>query len=191
MSKNIEKWNQKYLSAKGTIPEPALVLKENVHLLPTKGNTLDLACGRGGNALFLARLGLTVSAWDFSTVAIDKLKQLAETEKLSVNAEVRDVSQEPPGHNSFDVIVVSYFLDREIANKLVEALKPHGILFYQTYTQDKTSEVGPKNPDYLLKENELLGLFRRLKVRVYREEKLCGNTKKGLRNEALFIGQKE
>ena len=173
-----------------TLPEPALVLKENQHLLPAAGAALDLACGLGGNALYMSRKGLKVSAWDYSPVAIDKLTQLAETEDLNIQTSVRDIVQDPPEAESFDVIVVSHFLDRSVNQTLIAALKPDGILFYQTYTKNKVINTGPDNPDYLLLEGELLDMFKALKVRVYREEGGCGNIKKGLRNEALFIGQK-
>ena len=190
MPNKIDKWNQRYLSDLDTIPQPAFVLKENNHLLPSRGDALDLACGRGGNALYMAKLGLAVSAWDFSSVAIDKLNTVYEAENLIINTSVRDIERNPPKPESFDVIVVSYFLDRNINKAIINALKPGGVLFYQTYTRNKVTEIGPDNPDYLLKENELLNIFRPLKVRVYREESFCGDIKKGLRNQALFIGEK-
>lgn len=191
MSKNSEKWNQRHKSAKHTIPEPVAALKENSYLLPDKGNALDLACGLGGNALFMAKAGLSVSAWDYSSVAIDYLIRRSIKDNIYIDAKVRDITLDPPKAETFDIIVVSYFLDRSINRSIVEALRPNGLIFYQTYTQDKVSEIGPHNTDYLLKENELLEIFSDLKVRAYREEKYCGDTKKGLRNEALFIGQKK
>lgn len=194
MSSKIEKWNARYLTRNNSVPdpapEPAIVLKEYEHLLPEKGDALDLACGLGGNALFLAKKGLRVHAWDFSPVAIDCVLLQAKSENLSLITEIRDISLEPPQPSSFDVIVVSYFLDRSLIRKIKNALKPGGLLFYQTFTREKVADLGPSNPEYLLEENELLDLFRGLQVRVYREEALCGNTKKGLRNEALFVGQK-
>lgn len=190
MSLEIEKWNKRHWSGYNTIPEPANVLKEYAYLLPEQGKALDLACGLGGNALYLAKKGLTVDAWDFSPVAIDVVNHHAKRENLSINAQVRDITIAPPQPDSFDVIIVSYFLDRTITHSLLAALKPGGLLFYQTFTRKKVSDTGPNNPAYLLKANELLALFKELEVRIYREEAFCGDTKKGLRNEALFIGEK-
>lgn len=190
MTKQTDKWDLRYLSDKDTVPEPARVLKENSYLLPSRGKALDLACGRGGNALHLARTGLDVTAWDYSSVAIDKLTQHAIANHLQINPVVRDVALAPPDSESFDVIVVSYFLDRSVNRHLIEALRPGGLLFYQTFTRNKVSQKGPVNLDYLLEDNELLRIFRNLKIRVYREENFCGDTQKGLRNEALFVGQK-
>ena len=190
MSELREKWDSRYRTALESEITAAQVLRENRHLLPVKGVVLDLACGRGGNALLLARAGFQVEAWDLSPVAIDSLQEMAKREKLAINAQVRDVLLEPPAPDSFDIIVVSYFLERSLAPQLCAALKPGGLLFYQTFIRDKVSTGGPSNPDYLLAENELLNLFNDLTLRVYREEGSIGDTVKGLRNEAMLVGQR-
>jgi len=76
---------------------------------------------------------------------------------------VRDVSQQPPEPESFDVIVVSRFLDRSICPAISRALKPDGVLFYQTFVH------GLSNPDFLLAPNELLSLFSELHILEYHE----------------------
>jgi len=168
----------------------AQVLWENRHLLPTSGDALDLACGLGANALLLAQAGLTVQAWDSSSVAIDALQSRVLAERLPVQTSVRNVDEQPPAPASFDVIVVSYFLQRSLAPALCAALRPDGLLFYQTFVKDKVLQKGPTNPDFLLTENELLTLFAPLRLRVYHEAGVLGDTTQGLRNEALFVGQK-
>lgn len=184
-----KKWNSRYAAAEGK-PRVAQVLRENHHLLPASGDALDLACGLGGNALLLAQSGLVVQAWDLSSVAIDALRSCAEAECLQVQAAVRDVGEQPPMPASFDVIVVSYFLQRALAPALCAALRPGGLLFYQTFVKDKVYQQGPTNPDFLLTENELLTLFAPLRLRVYHEAGALGDITQGLRNEALFVGQK-
>ncbi len=184
-----KKWNSRYAAAEGK-PRVAQVLRENRHLLPASGDALDLACGLGGNALLLAQAGLAVQAWDLSSVAIDALRSRAAEECLQVQAAVRDVEEQPPMPASFDVIVVSYFLQRALAPTLCTALRPGGLLFYQTFVKDKVYQQGPTNPDFLLAENELLTMFAPLRLRVYHEAGTLGDITQGLRNEALFIGQK-
>lgn len=183
-----EKWNRRYAEAEA-MPRVAQVLYENRHLLPATGEALDLACGLGGNALFLAEAGLRVQAWDISSVAIEALQSRASADDLPLQATVRDVSAQPPAASSFDVIVVSRFLMRDLAPALCAALRPGGLLFYQTFVQDKVSPQGPSNPDFLLAENELLSLFAPLQTRVYREEGTLGDTTQGLRNEALLVAR--
>jgi len=188
-----EQWNRRYATTKGK-PQAAQVLRENRHLLPTSGDALDLACGLGGNALLLAQAGLTVQAWDLSSVAIDALQSRAAAERLQVQTAVRDVDGQPPLPASFDVIVVSYFLQRTLAPALCAALRQGGLLFYQTFVKDRVQNnlfrQGPTNPDFLLAKSELLTMFAPLRLRVYREEGVLGDNTQGLRNEALFIGQK-
>lgn len=196
-SRDKVKWNNRYsvvssrVAGNGVVElAPCLVLSENAHLLPEAGNALDLACGLGANALFLQQRGLETSAWDISDVAISELQKHADQSGCALQAEVRDVVQSPPAKQSFEVIVVSRFLDRKIIPALIDALKPGGLIFYQTFVLDKQASIGPSNPDYLLKTNELLQLFSSLTVRVYREEGLEGDLEKGLRNEAMLVAQK-
>ena len=88
------KWDQRHQEAEG-IGELAAVVAENMHLLPVEGDALDLACGRGASAIHLARVGLRVSAWDLSPVAIGILTDSARAQGVSLTAEVRDVIAHP------------------------------------------------------------------------------------------------
>ena len=172
-------------------PGVAEVLERNRHLLPRKGRALDLACGLGGNALLLAEQGLEVTAWDLSPVAIERLKKRADDEPLNqLVAEVRDIEQAPPPADSFDVIVVSYYLERALVPHIIGALKPGGLLFYQTFTRIAVGVEGPSNPDFRLGDNELLQLFDALKVRVYREENRLGDLTRGTRDVAMLVAEK-
>ncbi len=184
-----EKWNQRY-GNNNDAPRACQILREFTHLLPAEGSSLDLASGLGGNALLLANLGLTTSAWDLSPVGIEKLTALAIQQSTDVDAQVRDVIAQPPSINSFDVIVVSYFLERQLFPALLAALKPSGLLFYETFIADKPIGSGPSNPDYCLKQNELLQQCDGLVIRAYREEGMVGDVALGARNVAMLVGQK-
>lgn len=189
ISDHHERWEQYYRSLDNeSVPEPATVLAQHVHLLPERGSALDLACGRGGNALLLAAHGLDTHAWDYSHAAIEQLRTCAVANNLRINCAVRDVVEQPPEPAQFNVIVVSRFLERSLAPALVQALQSGGLLFYQTFTRDKIDTAGPGNPDFLLKPNELLQLFADLRVCFYREDDRFGDLEHGLRNEAQFIG---
>jgi len=172
-------------------PKAAEVLRENRHLLPAHGQALDLACGLGGNAILLAEAGLEVSAWDLSSIAIEQLLQsVAQRDLSNLNPEVRDVEKSPPPPNSFDVITVSFFLDRPLIPHLISSLRPGGVIFYQTFSRIAVTDRGPTNPDFRLGENELLGLFSPLSVRFYREEGRLGDTSQGVRDIAMLVAQK-
>jgi SAM-dependent methyltransferase len=184
------KWDRIYRAAPPeAVPEPARVLAENLHLLPREGRALDLASGLGGNALALARRGLETYAHDISGEALVRLDALAARLGLAIATQVRDAGSRPPEAASFDVIVVSRFLDRSLAGALAAALRPDGLLFYQTYTAEKATAGGPSNPAFLLRPNELLELFRGLRIVAYREEGRIGDTGQGFRDEALLVAQ--
>ena len=184
------KWDKNYQSCTNEFPLPAKVLLDNQHLLPKEGSALDLACGRGANAICLAENSLTTSAWDISSVALEHVSNKAKEKNLHINTEVRDICQKPPAPDSFDIIVVSNFLERAIINDIKNSIKPNGLIFYQTFILDKINETGPSNPDYLLKENELLNLFKDWQIILYREEGKTGNIQRGFRNQAMLIARK-
>lgn len=189
MSGRAEIWNARH--AQGTLGEPAWVLREHAHLLPAAGEALELACGLGANALLLAERGLKVQAWDFSAVAIARLGEAAGRRGLTVHGEVRDVLAAPPAPASFDVIVVTHFLERSLFPALIDALRPGGLLFYQSFTTERPQGgAGPSNPAFLLKPCELLELCRPLRLLVYREDGLFGELGQGLRGMAALVGAK-
>ena len=190
-----DKWNTIYQSKRQNVETkkltPAYILQEFHHLLPAKGKALDLASGLGANALFLAQHNMESHAWDISSVAIEKLQEISNSLGLAVSTEIRDVVTYPPEENSFDVIVVSNFLDRQIMPDIIAALRKNGLLFYQTFTKTRVKESGPPSDKYRLGKNELLSLCNGLDTVLYRDEGLIGDTTSGFRNEALFIGQRK
>lgn len=191
MSEDIrEKWDKKYLEAAEGQGAPVEALQENLHLLPRQGKALELACGLGANALLLSAHGLETCAWDLSAVAIERLMMIARGRGLKLHGEARDVLRDPPLPDSFDVIVVSYFLDRALIPHIQKALRLHGLLFYQTFTRTRVGDAGPQNPDFRLADNELLQLFPAMRILVYREEGRVGDLQRGLRDEAYIIAQK-
>lgn len=184
------KWDQRYRVAEG-LPEPALVLVEHEHLVPAGGGiALDLACGLGASALWLAARGFRVSAWDLSPMAIERLSAEALARRLAVDAAVRDVIAHPPAPDSFDLILVAHFLERSLAPAIASALRPGGVLFYQTFSREAVSDRGPSDPLYRVAPNELLDLFPCLVVRAYRDEGRLGDHRRGIRDLALLIAQR-
>ncbi|MEH6825997.1 MAG: class I SAM-dependent methyltransferase [Motiliproteus sp.] len=162
------KWNQRYQNTQ-TPNAPARVLIDNRHLLPQQGDALELACGLGGNALELARAGLRTQAWDISDVAIAKLQHLARQQQLPLQACCIDLKPQSLAVASFDLICVTGYLDRALCPAISAALRPGGLLFYQTFSGAKHGTSGPSNPDFVLQQGELLRLFCRLTPLVYRE----------------------
>ncbi|MEC4747384.1 class I SAM-dependent methyltransferase [Methylomicrobium sp. Wu6] len=185
-----EKWNRIYSLGEPGQQAPASVLTENAFLLPPHGTAIDLASGLGANAIFLAEHGLQTTAIDISSIAVEKLNAYARRRQLAIEAKQEAIGPALLSPLAFDVIVISRFLDRSLTDAIIEALKPGGLLFYQTFTRLKVNAEGPNNPAYLLNANELLTLFFPLRTVFYRDNAAIGDIRMGLRNEAQFVGQK-
>jgi len=125
--------------------------------------------------LWFGQQSLAVTAFDISKVAINKLIHTASQHQLTINAYQQQITPDRLQPNSFDVIVVSRFLDRTLMNAIIDVLNSNGLLFYQTFTREKATDTPPHNPDYLL-----------AKVVFYQGNALIGQHQ----NEAQFIGQK-
>ncbi len=190
MSEMSEKWDARYRDREASDAVACSALSNNIHLLPGEGLALDLASGLGGNAQYMARQGLKTQAWDISTIAVEKLNQLARREGLPLQAECIDIETAPLPTKRFDVIVISYFLNRERMPDYLELLNPGGILFYQTFTREQVDPSGPTNPAFRLARNELLHLTGSLELLFYREEGLIGDTTRGQRGEVMLIARR-
>ncbi len=168
------------------------MLQHYQYLLPKQGTALEIASGRGANALLLAESGLHTTAIDISQTANELLSAAAVARGLSINIITAPVEEAlNDNHGSYDVIVVSRFLDRQLLKQLPQWLKPGGLLFYQTFVKEKAVEnAGPSNPDFLLNANELLDLANKLRVRVFIDLGCVGDTSTGMRNESCLIAQK-
>ncbi len=186
-----EKWNRIYTESEVASNSITSVLKEHAYLLPKHGTALDIACGLGSDSVFLAQQGLDVHAWDISDQMVGKINAFAQLNNLSITAETHDITRNPPLAESYDVISVAHYLERSIVPGLLTALKPGGLIFYQTFLKEVTgSYSGPSNSDFRLGKNELLALFSDLNIVFYQEDALIGDVQQGVRNEALLIAQK-
>ena len=146
-------------------------MREHADLLPVSGRALDLACGRGRHALWLAERGLEVLAVDRDGDAIDAVRGEAAHRALRVTGEVNDLET---GHvtfgtNRFDLIVVVHYLHRPLFPALVAALCRGGLLICETFTRAQALRGKPTNPDFLLEPGELRRLVEPLEIVDYRE----------------------
>ena len=153
--------------------EPAAFLKQKIGGLK-KGKALVLAMGEGRNAVYLAQNDFDVTGVDISEVAIEKCNKLAEERNTTVNAVVADLTDYDMGEAQFDLIANFYYYNPSIFPQVIEALKPGGMFILEQFSIDhlkyrETSHFGPRNPDYLIKPNELLEHFKSLRVLYYED----------------------
>ena len=154
-------WNEKH-AARTDDREPAALLREHAHLLPSRGRALDIAAGGGRNAVFMAQAGLAVDAIDSSVVGLRKAADLAAERGVYVNTIVGDLERMPLAIERYDVVVNCYYLQRDLMDSIRAALKPGGLLIFETYTVDQCAIPGAKGPrrsEHLLERGELLAAF--------------------------------
>lgn len=159
----------------GIEPKPAPFLVEQLHRLP-KGTALDIAAGGGRHSLLLAARGYHVDAIDRDAAALSQLSaSAAKQERSSITTKAVDLEQPAPfdpgfGHDTYDVIVVFFYLHRPLFPFLIEALKPGGVLIYETFTIDNyTHHKHPRRWEFCLSHNELLRMTSALQVLHYDE----------------------
>lgn len=155
-------------------PDPFLLFaKEALSLLPPGARALDLACGAGRHAVWLAAQGFAVTAIDFSSEALHKTRLLAEQQSVSVDC--RQLDLESPaadlGCEAYDLIAGFFFLHRPLFPALRAALRPAGLVIYKTYSVDQLRYPGrPRHRMHLLEHNELLRQFDGFRVLLYEEK---------------------
>ena len=150
---------------------PSSWLIDNADLLPRGGDVLDLACGRGRHALLMAAAGYSVRAVDADLERINALRDDASRLELPVAAELLDLESGAVqlGDEVQDVILVFHYLHRPLFPMITRALRPGGLLLYETFTVDQALRGHPKNPDFLLQHGELARLVEPLVVERHRD----------------------
>jgi SAM-dependent methyltransferase len=151
--------------------DPSTWLASHRHLLPSGGDALDFASGSGRNSIWLAEQGFTTLAVDRNASALDILGQEAAQRGLSIRTQVVDLENGEPflQADTFDLIVVVHYLHRPLFPALVSALRPGGVLVYETFTRAQAARGQPTNPAFLLEPGELPTLVRPLTVLASRE----------------------
>lgn len=157
------RWDAKYDTGNYIFGKrPIKFLVDNVHLLP-KGKALDLAMGEGRNGVFLAIQGYDVTGLDISEKGLQKAHQLAEANNVKITTRVVDLENHTLEKNAYDLVICTYYMQRDLFRQMKEALKPGGMVLVETYNFDylKYASFSKK---YLLETNELLETFKDFKI---------------------------
>jgi len=161
---DLERWDRKYLARLGAPPmEPEPLLARYQHLLP-EGDALDVACGEGQNALWLARRGHRVLGVDGSSVGLREAAAAARRAALPVVWLCVDLDGWVPPKHRFDLVVVVRYLNRPLVPHLLAALRPGGVIFYRTFNVNRAAEDDRFPSDYLLKRGELRRLLSSARI---------------------------
>jgi len=157
----IHEWDKRYRlrehAASDLESPPTPLLIETAKIL-APGRALDLACGAGRNALWLAEHGWDVTAVDGSSEAIEILRSRAVERGLKIDAIVADLEKgefeiEP---SRWDLIAICYYLQRNLFEPAKRGVKPGGILISVVHV----SEPGQEPTPHSLRPGELEMFFK-------------------------------
>lgn len=141
------------------------------HLAPLRvaselGPIVDLACGRGRNALALSREGIDCLGLDRNRSSLRELAAAARPGRVeAVCCDLESGHGIPVRPGSCGAILVFRFLFRPLAAAIQDALAPGGLLLYETFTREQPAHGwGPSRPAFLLEAGELPRLFPGLEI---------------------------
>ncbi|UFS68683.1 methyltransferase domain-containing protein [Geomonas sp. RF6] len=161
MEKDRTKWNSKYGVPDYIFPfTPSRFLEENLDLvlrLAPGNRALDIACGEGRNAIYLARHGFDVTAIDISEQGLAKGRTRCWREGIRVNFVCADLEQYRLSEK-YDVILNFNFLLRDLVPEAIASLTPGGLLIMETIVDTPNLE-GMHTKSFLLQPGELRRLF--------------------------------
>ena len=177
------RWDEKHAAEHAT-QKPSSFLKEIFETdswpLP-KGRALDIATGKGRNAIFLAEHGFQVVGIDISPVALEMARRTSQEKSLAIDWQEADLERIELPKGDYDLVLNFNYLQRSLVPQIKKTLKPGGWVIFETYLIDQSKIGHPISPDYLLLHNELLDFFRDLRVLYYREGKCPHSGEKAFR----------
>ena len=159
-----EQWDRRYAAVESLwAAQPNRFLVAEVADLEP-GRALDLACGEGQNAIWLASLGWEVTGVDFSQVAIEKARARAERDGVRVEFTCADLLEYRPDPGAFDLVLVLYLHiaaagRRSVLEMASAALAPGGtfVLVGHDLTNVSDGVGGPSDPALLCTPDEIAG----------------------------------
>lgn len=125
--------------------------------IPPGGHVLDVACGSGRHARYLAAHGFVVDAVD---VDISACAGLAELPDITLRQADLEGGEWPYPPAVFQGVVVTNYLHRPLFSRLLDSLASGGVLIYETFALGNERYGRPKNPNFLLLPDELLEMVR-------------------------------
>ncbi len=154
-------WDERYSRGEHIIAEPMPLMVRVAETLAS-GRALDLACGPGRHAIFLAERGWQVTAVDGSRVGIELLKKNAREHCVEVDARVADLERNgfEIEREAYDLIGVFYYLQRDLFSQIRAGVAAGGVVIAAIHMVDDSPDAHPMNEDYLLQPGELRAEFR-------------------------------
>lgn len=166
-----ERWNQRYASDDPhATPAPNRFLVAELAETPP-GRALDLACGAGRNAVWLAESGWRVTAVDFSNIGLSMARELALARGVNVDWIEADVLGWEPAARAYDLVCMLYLQlpadeRRAVLRSAADAVSPGGTLLVIGHDLTNLTDGwgGPTQPDVLFTPDDIIGEIDGLQV---------------------------
>ncbi len=162
-------WEERYQGRRDDpIRPPSRFLQQHLHYVP-RGRALDVACGDGRHALFLARHGLAVDAIDFARAGLVRAREIARREGLAVHLVQADLESFPLPREKYAAAVNIRYLQRSLWLPLKRSLVAGGVVIFETFLRQQQGTDHVRNPAFLLEPGELSDNFADLDILLYQE----------------------
>ena len=166
-----QKWDERYRAgAYQERDQPAEFLSRWLPQLPV-GRALDLACGAGRNALYLAEANFTVDALDVSGVGLARAERCASERGITVNWIEQDLDTGVPGDDRYDLILMFRYVNPALLERLPERLRSGGYLLCEEHLETTADVIGPQNPKFRVQPGELEKALSTMEIE-FSEEKV-------------------
>ena len=163
-----DKWNQRYAEDDHHINSPALLVEDWLSRLPV-GRALDVACGAGRNAIYLAQAGYQVDAVDISREGLNQARQRAEAQGLGINWIEQDLDEVYPFDSDYDLILIFGYVNLSLINRLCDCLNTGGYLLCEEHLITDLEVSGPTSRKYRVAPRELLEAVSGVEVLLYED----------------------
>jgi SAM-dependent methyltransferase len=164
-----DKWNERYREgAYAERTHPGALLAEWIDRIP-RGRALDLACGAGRNALFLASCGFEVDAVDISRTALERARESARKAGLQIRWIEHDLDEPLDLDTGYALILVNRYVNLPLVQRLAAHLAPGGFLVCEEHLDCDADVAGPSNPAFRVRPGELRAAAGTLHIHHYSE----------------------
>lgn len=198
---NSKFWDERYSADQYIYGiEPNQFFKEQLDKILTPGRLLLPGEGEGRNAVYAAKYGWQVNAFDQSQIAMEKALKLADLNKVKINYSVIDLLTLVPVRNFFDTaaIIFVHFRsdDRKLFHqKIIDSLKPGGILILESFSKNQFGKTsgGPQDLSMLYSVEEVMIDFNLMKTILLEEKSIYineGDKHSGEASVIRFVGEK-
>ncbi len=170
MSDLHNRWNDRWRKKAAVADFNADPWLQKIHPLLPRGKAIDIACGMGRNAVFLAEQGFAVTAVDVSEVALDLLDAEARRRDLVIETVPLDLetdAQLPAG--PFDLLLNFFYLHRPLLAQELARVRPGGVIVLRTFSSAGADRYGPISPEISLRAGELLEIFTDWEILLHEE----------------------